>query len=209
MFPKRFFVTAIGTGCGKTVVSAILTEALKADYWKPIQSGIEEIDRETVQSLVSNSKSVFHHERYVLTRPLSPHASSKIDGIHINLNDFELPDTENHLIVEGAGGVLVPINDEGDMVIDIAEKLSLEIIVVTNLYLGSINHTLLTINELRRRGMKIVGLVFNGKSVPSTEDFILKYTNLPLLFRVEHFVEVDKNKIKQCSEIICFDEFLL
>ncbi|MBY0426409.1 MAG: dethiobiotin synthase [Cytophagales bacterium] len=193
--PKRYFVTAIGTGCGKTVVSAILTEALQADYWKPVQSGMDDIDRMTVQSLVANPKSVFHPERYLLRTPVSPHAAARIDGVEIQLEDFRLPVTNNNLIIEGAGGVLVPLNDRGGMVIDLAVKFDAEVILVSNIYLGSINHTLLTINELRSRGVRIKGLVFNGESNPESENFILNHSKLPCLFRLEIIQSMQLNAI--------------
>lgn len=199
---KIYFVTAIGTDSGKTVVSAILTEALKADYWKPVQSGMVDIDRETVQRLVSNTKSKFHPERYLLKTPVSPHAAARIDGVEINLEDFELPQTENHLVIEGAGGVLVPLNDKGDMVIDLALKFNAEVVLVSNIYLGSINHTLLTINELKRRGVKVKGIVFNGVSNPETEKYILEYSKLPCLMHIEPQKVLDNNVIERWSEVM-------
>jgi dethiobiotin synthetase len=145
---KQLFVTGISTEVGKTVVSSILTEYLQADYWKPIQSGdLHLSDTMKVQSLVSNSKTVFHPERYRLQSPLSPHASAEIDGIQISLNDFELPQTENNLIVEGAGGLFVPLNEK-DTVIDLIERLKLPVVLVSRNYLGSINHTMLSIEAL-------------------------------------------------------------
>lgn len=181
----RLFVTAIGTGCGKTVVSAILCEALQADYWKPVQSGTEEIDAETVQSLLGHSPITLHPERYKLKMPASPHQAAKAEGIEININDFELPATQRPLVIEGAGGVLVPLNEKGDFVVDLAAKFGCEIVLVSNTYLGSINHTLLTVNELKRRGLRIKGIVFNGETNPETEQIILQLTQLPCLLRVQ------------------------
>ncbi|MDX2189695.1 MAG: dethiobiotin synthase [Bacteroidota bacterium] len=196
---QPIFVTAIGTGCGKTVCSAILTEALKADYWKPIQAGTEEIDRETVASLISNKVSKLHPERYILKTPASPHAAAEIEGIQIKLSDFELPKTKNKLIIEGAGGVMVPLNYKCDFVIDLAQKFDAEIVLVSNLYLGSINHTLLTVNELNRRGLSIKGIIFNGNSTPASEKVIEKYTGLKVLLRVPQLKEISKIQIKSLA----------
>jgi dethiobiotin synthetase len=184
----KYFVTAIGTDSGKTLFSAILTEALLADYWKPVQSGSPR-DTETVQSLITNHQSIFHPEAYLLTQPLSPHASAAFDDVAIDLNKIQLPDTQNHLVIEGAGGVLVPLNDH-DFVIDLAERLADEVILVANLYLGSINHTLLTLNELKKREqsgrLRLRGIVFNHAPMPSSEEIILKHANLPCLLRIAH-----------------------
>lgn len=198
----NYFVTAIGTDSGKTLVSAILTEALNADYWKPVQAGLEERDTTQVKQLISNTKTTFFLEAYALKTPMSPHQAAKIDGIEVKLSEINLPNTDNdHLIVEGAGGVLVPINDT-DFVIDIAQKFDCEIILVSNLYLGSINHTILTINEIKRRGLKVKGIIFNGESNPSSEDFILKYSNYPCLLKVSQETEITKEIIKKYAKQI-------
>ena len=197
---KQLFVTGISTEVGKTVVSSILTEYLQADYWKPIQSGdLHLSDTMKVQSLVSNSKTVFHPERYRLQSPLSPHASAEIDGIQISLNDFELPQTENNLIVEGAGGLFVPLNEK-DTVIDLIERLKLPVVLVSRNYLGSINHTMLSIEALKVRGIKIEGIVFNGESTPATERFIEENSHIPVLFRLNELTELTKSTIKSTAE---------
>jgi dethiobiotin synthetase len=197
---KQLFVTGISTEVGKTVVSSILTEYLQADYWKPIQSGdLHFSDTMKVQSLVSNSKSVFHPERYRLQSPLSPHASAEIDGIQISLNDFVLPQTENNLIVEGAGGLFVPLNEK-DTVIDLIERLKLPVVLVSRNYLGSINHTMLSIEALKVRGIKIEGIVFNGEPNPATERFIEENSHIPVLFRLNELTELTKSTIKSTAE---------
>ncbi|MBI3517965.1 MAG: dethiobiotin synthase [Bacteroidetes bacterium] len=165
----NYFVTGIGTNVGKTVVSAVLTEALQADYWKPIQSGtIEGKDSETVKALISNTKTVIHPETYLLKEPLSPHLAAKLENVTIDIDKINLPawqhggEANRHLIIEGAGGLLVPINNTY-YVIDIAKKTHCEIIVVISNYLGCINHSLLTIDYLLRNQFKIKALVFNGE----------------------------------------------
>lgn len=201
----NYFVTAIGTDSGKTLVSAILTEALKADYWKPIQAGLEERDTHQVKQLISNSKTTFFSEAYALKTPMSPHQAAKIDGVDVKLSDINLPKIENdNLIVEGAGGVLVPINDT-NFVIDIATRFDCEIILVSNLYLGSINHTILTINEIKRRGLKVKGIIFNGESNPSSEEYILNYSNYPCLLKISQETAITTEIVKKyAAQILSF-----
>jgi dethiobiotin synthetase len=180
----NYFVTAIGTDSGKTIVSAILTEALQADYWKPIQAGKEDRDVEMVAKLINNGHSFCYEESYLLSKPMSPHAAAKEEGIKIELDKIILPKNGgNPIIIEGAGGVLVPLNEK-DFVIDIAAKFRAEIILVSNNYLGSINHTLLTVQELKKRNLKIKGIIFNGPPNAETEDFILNYSGYKCLLRI-------------------------
>ncbi len=179
---KRYFVTAIGTDSGKTVVSAIIAQALQADYWKPIQSGLPR-DTDTVMTLVHNLRSVFHREAYLLSIPISPHAAARLEEIEIHMANIEVPTTDNALVIEGAGGVLVPLNDE-HFVIDLIPRLDAEVILVANIYLGSINHTLLTISELKRRRINVKGIVFNGPENNESERIILKHSGYKRLLRV-------------------------
>jgi dethiobiotin synthetase len=193
----QFFITGIGTEIGKTVVSSILTEYLQADYWKPVQSGdLHWTDTMKVQSLISNEKSFFHPERHRLNAPLSPHASAALDGVQIQLSDFTLPQTSNHLIVEGAGGLMVPLNDQ-DLMLDLIHQLQIPVILVSRNYLGSINHTILSIEALKHRKIPIAGIVINGEPNPATESFIENYSQLPVLFRVGHMTDVDQKAISQ------------
>lgn len=199
---KTIFVTGNGTDIGKTIISAIITEHLEADYWKPIQSGeLDNTDTMKVKRLVSNSKTFFHSERFKLVQPLSPHASAEIDGIQIQLEDFKLPVTNNHLVIEGAGGLMVPLNNK-ILIADLITHFASSVILVSRNYLGSINHTLLTIQELRSRNIPIIGIVFNGKHTPQTENFILQYTQIPLLFRVDMEEQIDKQTILKYSRQI-------
>jgi dethiobiotin synthetase len=188
---KKYFVTGIGTDVGKTVISAILVEALQADYWKPIQSGdLHYSDTDIVREWVSNRKSVFHPSEYAFKEPASPHYSASLENVEIDINRFSLPKTDNHLIVEGAGGLMVPLNEK-HLLIDLIEKLDVELILVARNYLGSINHTLLSIEALRSRKISIRGIIFNGQSTPSSEEFILQYTKVPLLGAVNSLEEVN------------------
>lgn len=198
---KRLFVTGIGTEVGKTVVSAILTEKLKADYWKPVQSGdLDYSDTQKVKDLTDNSTSVFHPERYRFSQPLSPHAAAEIDGVTIKMEEFVVPETKNHLIIEGAGGLLVPLNEY--LTADLISRLRASVVLVSRNYLGSINHTLLTVQELRRRNIPVLGLVFNGERTPKTEAIIEHYSQLPVLFKVEEEKVINKTTVlKYAKEI--------
>jgi dethiobiotin synthetase len=189
-----YFVSAIGTDSGKTLISAMLVEGLEADYWKPVQSG-EPRDAESVQSLVSNSQSRFHPERYLLNTPASPHASARIDDVRISLDEFHLPESQRPLVVEGAGGLMVPLNDD-DLMIDLIAQLDLPLILVANLYLGSINHTLLSIEVLSSRNIPIKGIIFNGSSNAESESVILHQSGLKCLLRVPHLEQVNKNVVQ-------------
>lgn len=187
---KRYFVTGIGTDVGKTVVAAILTEALEADYWKPIQAGdLDNTDTMKVKRWVQNTKSVFHPEQHRLTQAMSPHAAAEIDRVSIQLKDVALPHTRNHLIIEGAGGLMVPINDQ-DLILDLIQSLYMEVIVVSKHYLGSINHTILTIEALKNVGISIKGLIFNGEPNKSTEEIIIKQTGVKVLGHINQHKEI-------------------
>lgn len=195
-----YFVTAIGTDCGKTFFSAILCEALKADYWKPIQAGLPR-DAETVKSLLSNSVSKIQPETFILNTPASPHAAARLDGVKIELENFKLPETKNDLVIEGAGGCMVPINDK-DYVIALTKKFNAEIILVSNLYLGSINHTLLTAHYLTNQKLKVKGIVFNGAPNPESENIILKHTGFQCLLHVGQEPVISKEVVvKYANEL--------
>lgn len=190
----NYFVTAIGTDSGKTVVSSILCEALEADYWKPVQAGLPR-DTESVMHLVTNNRTKFHPEQYLLETPASPHAAARIEGVNIELASFALPSTRNTLIIEGAGGCLVPLNEK-DFIIDVAQLFQSEVILVSNLYLGSINHTLLTAEALRRRNINVRGLIFNGDSNDESERIILSHTGFNCLLRIKHEPEMNAQVVK-------------
>jgi dethiobiotin synthetase len=171
----NYFVTGIGTNVGKTIVSAILTEALEADYWKPVQSGtIEGSDSAFVKSMISNSKTQIHPEAYSLKEPLSPHFAAKLENVEIELEKIILPKTTNNLVIEGAGGLLVPLN-KTHHVIDIARQFDCGIVLVISNYLGCINHALLSIDYLLKHQFKIQSLIFNGSFNNEVKDPIANY----------------------------------
>jgi dethiobiotin synthetase len=196
------FITGIGTGIGKTIISAVLVEKLQADYWKPVQSGdLDNSDTMMVQSLVSNTKSVFHPETYRLTRPHSPHKSAAIDNVEITLNNFNIPKTENQLIIEGAGGLMVPLNGQF-LMIDLIKQLGASVVLVSQNYLGSINHTLLSINALRQHQIPVKGIIFNGTENKDSESYILAYSKINLIGRIPLFTAINKKTIMEAGNYI-------
>jgi len=194
-FPSKFFITGTDTGIGKTVISAILAVGLNADYYKPIQSGLEEIsDTEWMRKKTGLKNNSFFDETYLLTKPLSPHASSKIDGITIEMSKFKLPITTNHLIVEGAGGLLVPLNDK-DYIIDLIKHFKLPTLLVVRSGLGTINHTLLSLNSLRDKGIEILGVVMNGNKNQGNKEAIEQYGRVKVIAEIENLEIIDQNSL--------------
>lgn len=197
---SKIFITGIGTDVGKTVVSAIVTESLQADYWKPIQAGdLENSDSHKVERLISNSKTIFHPNSYALKHPESPHSAAKKDGVEIELSKIIEPVTNNNLVIEGAGGLLVPLN-ENDTIIDLI-KPDYQVILVSQNYLGSINHTLLSIEALTHRNIKIAGIIFNGDENKETEAIIKLKTGLNVIGRVEKEPIIDKQMVKKYADL--------
>ena len=196
---KQFIIAGIGTEIGKTVVSAILTAGLKADYWKPVQSGdIETGDAYWIRKWVPSA--TIHPSTYALTQPLSPHSAAEIDGITIELEKFKVP-TDQSLIIELAGGIMVPLNDH-ETNLDLIKQLNLPVILVSKNYLGSINHTLLSYEILKQQGVQMAGIVFNGPENSSGEKFILNHTGLPLVLRVNTENELNEAVIASYADKI-------
>lgn len=202
MADKPLFVTGIGTGIGKTVVSAVLVEKLKADYWKPIQSGdLDNSDTFVVKRLISNAVTHFHPEAYRLTQPFSPHKSAAIDGITIDPQKIILPNTTERLIIEGAGGLMVPLT-MNFLMIDLIKQLGAEVVLVSKNYLGSINHTLLSVYALQKENIPIKGIIFNGIKDIYSKEVILDYTGLKLLGHVPEYSQLDKKAIIDAGNYI-------
>jgi dethiobiotin synthetase len=194
---KRFIVTGIGTDIGKTVVSAILVEALQAAYWKPVQAGdLENSDSTKIKKWCSESIQILP-EAFRLTAPVSPHLAASIDNLNISTDYLKIPELEGDLIIEGAGGILVPLNNEGLLFIDVVKYWDLPVILVSRHYLGSINHTLLTAEILKNNNIKVEGIVFVGDENKATEEIILKKTGLPLIARIPLVKEINKEFIQK------------
>ena len=199
---QPIFITGIGTGVGKTIISAIVTEKLKADYWKPIQSGdLDSSDTLKVRGLVSNKITRFYPEAYRLTQPFSPHKSAAIDKIVIDIQSITPPQTDNQLIIEGAGGLMVPLNDN-ELVIDLIKQLNAKVILVSQNYLGSINHTLLSLSMLKQYDIPVLGVIFNGDKDIYSKTFILNYSGVTELGHVPSFDNITAKTILEAGSYI-------
>ena len=197
------FVTGIGTDVGKTVVSAILCEYFGYDYWKPIQTGKNlGTDNESLKSLVSTAGFTTYPESYLLEQPLSPHAAAKFENETIKLNQIQFPASSSKLIIEGAGGLLVPINYDNETICDLIIQLKCPVVLVVKEYLGNINHTLLSIEHLKQREIPVFGIVYVGDELPETSEIIEKMTGIKTLFRVPLFSLLNKDTIRKFAQEI-------
>ena len=213
------FITGIGTGIGKTVVSAIVTEALQADYWKPIQAGFEEgTDTELVKSLISNTKTTIHPELYKLKMPASPHIAARAECIDISLKEIvnresriasnspttatnlRLTTYDLRLVLEGAGGIMVPLNEK-EFVIDLIEQLKAKVILVSRNYLGSINHSLLTASICKQRGIDVIGWIFNDQYL-DYENEIVEWSGYPRIASIPLAEKIDKAFVLQQADLV-------
>lgn len=195
----KLFITGIGTDVGKTITSAIITEALEADYWKPVQAGdLHFSDSHKIQSLLTNTKTKIHQNSYALQTPASPHYAAEIDGVTIDIKKIKVPTTKNHLVIEGAGGLFVPLN-QTETILDLIQP-DFKVIVVSRHYLGSINHTLLTIEALQNRKISIAGIIFSGDENPATESIIISKTGVNFLGRIDNEPYFDQNVISYYAE---------
>lgn len=195
-----YFITGISTEVGKTMSSAIVVESLQADYWKPIQSGdLDNSDTMKVKSLISNSISTFFPSSYEFNYPASPHLSAQMEGRHIELAHIKRPHSSNTLVIEGAGGLFVPLN-ERNTILDLMLPTD-KIVLVSRHYLGSINHTMLSVEALQRRGLNIFGIIFSGEENTATESWIASYTQIPIIGRIEEEPFFDKNTIKKYADL--------
>ncbi len=199
---KPLFITGIGTDVGKTVIAAILVEVLQADYWKPVQAGnFSGTDSETVRSLISNTKSVIHPEAYSLKQYSSPHAAAEDEGILINPTNIKIPTTNNRLIIEGAGGLMVPLT-HNFFIIDLIKQMGCEVILVGQNYLGSINHTLLSIDALRKHNIPLKGFVMNGAPHKMSEDIIIEYAGMQPLMHISKEREINQEVITKYADAL-------
>jgi len=198
-FPEQFFVTGTDTDVGKTVVSAMLTLGLGGAYWKPIQAGITPItDTDYVRQVTRLDNSHFLPERFRLTQPLSPHQAAELDGVEIHLSDFALPSRVNkpHLIVEGAGGLMVPLN-KTHFIMDLIQHLQLPVCLVARSQLGTINHTLLSLAQLRRANIPVLGVIVNGPKNQANREAIAQYGQVPILGEVDRLDRLNPCTLKK------------
>jgi len=202
--PNQFIIAGIGTEIGKTLISSIFRQGLQADYWKPVQSGNpEEADALFIGQMTRVPEGKIWDSSYMLTQPLSPHTAAEIDGVRISLDQIQLPQTERSLIVELAGGLMVPLN-ESETNLDLIAHIALPVILVSKNYLGSINHTLLSYEILKAKQIPIAGIVFNGPANASGERFILQHTGLKVLLRVPELAQINPEIIQEYAQKIQF-----
>jgi dethiobiotin synthetase len=202
--PNQFIIAGIGTEIGKTLISSIFRQGMQADYWKPVQSGNpEEADALFIGQMTRVPEGKIWDSSYMLTQPLSPHTAAEIDGIRISLDHIQLPLTERSLIVELAGGLMVPLN-ESETNLDLIAHIALPVILVSKNYLGSINHTLLSYEILKAKQILIAGIVFNGPANASGERFILQHTGLKVLLRVPELAQINPEIIQEYAQQIQF-----
>lgn len=213
---NTIFITGIGTDVGKTIAAAILTEALQADYWKPIQAGFDEgTDSEFITSVISNKATVIHPEAYKLKLAASPHIAAREEGIEINpdkiyehyskiINSQQSiinnQDLTVNLIIEGAGGLLVPIN-ENEFVIDLIKKLNVKVVLVSRNYLGSINHSLLTASVCKQHSIDVLGWIFNDQYM-NYEEEIINWSGYPKIGSVPFTKKMDAAFIYKQAALI-------
>jgi dethiobiotin synthetase len=201
---ERIFITGIGTGVGKTVTSACVVEALQADYWKPVQTGLTEgTDTDTVKSLISNPVSVCHREAYCLEAPASPHLAARLEDVNIDVKGIleqahRIQPSNRPLVIEGAGGLMVPLTEQV-FTIDFIQQLEAKVIIVAQNYLGSINHALLTAQVLKQRAIPVLGWIFSGE-YHSNETEVVGWSGYPLLGRIPHTALVDRAFVKEQAE---------
>jgi len=200
------FITGIGTGIGKTIVAAIVAEALHADYWKPVQAGFDDgTDALLIKQLISNTNSTIHPEVYKLKLAASPHIASREENLKINLYEineqYQKLKTQNpKLVIEGAGGLLVPLNDK-EFVIDLIKKINAKVILVSRNYLGSINHSLLTASVCKQYSINVLGWIFNDQYMQYEEE-IVQWSGYKKIGSVSFTSKVDKTFIKEEAEKI-------
>ena len=191
----RIFVTSIDTNVGKTVCSSILCAGLGYDYWKPVQCGdLDFSDSMKVKSYSPLTK--VHAESFQLNAPMSPHEAAKLENMDISINDFKLPKSEE-IIIEGAGGVMVPLNYKGNMIVELASMFEAKVIIVFKNYLGSINHTLLTIDKVKSVGLDVLGLLVVGDEVTSSERIIEDATQMNIIARIPIVDRINKKWVKE------------
>ncbi len=194
---KPIFITGTGTDVGKTLVAAIVTEALHADYWKPVQAGFSEgTDSLRIEQLITNNKTIIHPELYKLKMAASPHLAAEAENIKISIKDIarHLPNTKNKLIIEGAGGLMVPLNKK-KFILHLIKSMKAKVIIVSKNELGSINHSLLTAAILKKEKIDVAGWIFNEEYL-QYENEIAKWSGYPIIASIKHLHEITRETIK-------------
>ncbi|MFT4544668.1 MAG: dethiobiotin synthetase [Bacteroidia bacterium] len=191
MSGKGLFITGIGTDVGKTIASAVITKALEADYWKPVQCG--DLDNSDSIKIARLTGLKTLQEAFKLLAPMSPHAAAELEGAELNIGKISLPKSDKTIVAEGAGGVMVPLNLR-ETYLDMMVSLKLPVILVTRHYLGSINHTMLSWKVLKEAGLNVVALVVSGTEHKSTESYFATQMDVPFI-RINELEEVNSESI--------------
>lgn len=197
--PKRLFVAGTDTGVGKTFVSAVLLAGLKGYYWKPVQSGTDEgSDTAWIQEKTGISEGFFFPETYRLKGFLSPHTAAALENVHIDLSAFRMPDPGplSHLLVEGAGGLMVPLNHR-HLMLDLIRKLGIPVLLVARSGLGTINHTLLSLDKLRTASVEVFGVVMNGPKDDENRKAVEHFGNTSVLAQIEPMGEISVSTLEE------------
>ena len=190
-----FFVTGTDTDVGKTLVSSWLLTQLDASYWKPVQAGVmPETDSLVVRRLAEIEPDRILSEAYVLPEAIAPHEAARRAGIAIDMAKFVPPVSDRLLVVEGAGGLMVPLTDTA-YVIDLAAELHLPLILVARSTLGTINHTLLSLEAIRRRGLPLAGVVINGPETPHNRAAIERYGQVEVIAEIPWLDVVNRSTL--------------
>lgn len=198
--PQKIFVTGIGTGVGKTVAAAVLTQALQANYWKPVQcGGLEHTDSQEVKGLLSNTTATIFPEQYRFKTPSSPHYAAQFEGVKLQVDGFNCPDSLSRLVIEGAGGLMVPLNSE-ELIIDLIAHFNLPVILVAQHYLGGINHALLSLDALNHRNINTLGVIFNGRAFLDNEEIITLFAKTRVLGHIDQAMNVDKAFVNEQAQ---------
>jgi len=226
---QPIFITGIGTNVGKTIAAAILTEALEADYWKPVQAGYKDgTDSEWLKAVISNPVTKVYPETYKLHAAISPHIAARQEGRRIELDEIERnykmiltsgeignkksgirneelemgddPSGKRYLIIEGAGGLMAPLNEE-EFAFDLIKKLDARLIIVSRNYLGSINHSLLTASICKSNNIPITGWIFNDEYL-NYEDEILRWTGIPRITSIPSLAHPDRESIAKQARLL-------
>ncbi|SHM96268.1 dethiobiotin synthetase [Chitinophaga jiangningensis] len=202
---KRIFITGTGTGVGKTVTAACVTEALQADYWKPVQTGLSEgTDTNTILSLISNTTTICHPEVYALEAPESPHLAARMQQQSIEVDRIlarlEAFDPSRQLVIEGAGGLMVPVNEEV-FTLEMISRMQARVIIAAQNYLGSINHAMLTARLLQHTGVPVIGWIFGGDWHSNEED-IIRWSGIPRIGRIPQATTVGKAFIQEQAQLL-------
>jgi dethiobiotin synthetase len=192
---QRYFITGTDTGVGKTVLSALLCAALDASYWKPIQTGTEvDSDSGTVRALAKLAPDKILLEAYQFAPPVSPHLAARLTGVRIELAKIKLPAGNLPLIVEGAGGVLVPLN-ERELMVDLMGRLGLPVLLAARSSLGTINHTTLSLAALRNAGIEVAGVVMIGEPNAENRAAIEEYGKVKVVGEIPWMTEINRDAL--------------